>query len=148
MPGEVPALRRAADPCGEHNGASIIEACIGAKVVLCAWGAHAMVTHNNRDAEVLRWLVDATWCTGVSVRQRGREPWHTGLRVRRLGSWTKAGHPRHPLYLSSKTPLRRIRYWCPRGPECDEIRGHACALCYPGAADDDLPLLDALRRLA
>lgn len=54
------------------------------KLVVCAWGAHPMAT--DRGARVRE-----------SFRARKIPVHHLGL--------TKSGHPRHPLYLPSITPI-------------------------------------------
>ena len=75
-------MRAAADPVGQGN-----DAAIGASLdwvagtggrVICAWGAHG--AHLGRGAEV-----------EAVLRASGRELFHLGL--------TKAGAPRHPLYI-------------------------------------------------
>lgn len=57
------------------------------RVVICAWGAHG--NHMNR----------AMW-TASDLQERKVKLW-------RLGSPTKSGQPRHPLYLSKDTELER-----------------------------------------
>lgn len=66
-------------PTGPDNDAIVAESCDWADVILAAWGAHG--DHLNRGFEMRDVLA------GLS------KPMHT------LGL-TKAGHPRHPLYIS------------------------------------------------
>lgn len=72
-------MRAAADPVGPENDAAIAESADWADQVICAWGAHG--EHLDRGAEVERLL-----------RATGQGLYHLGL--------TKAGHPKHPLYIS------------------------------------------------
>ncbi len=71
-------MRAAADPVGPQNDAAIAQAAGWADAVIAAWGTHG--AHLERGAAVAR-LLD-----GV-----GKPLFHLGL--------SKAGHPRHPLYL-------------------------------------------------
>ncbi|CUH78099.1 DUF1643 domain-containing protein [Tropicibacter naphthalenivorans] len=75
-------LRRAADPVGPENATLLNEWSGAADMTIAAWGAHgALLGQAARIAPVLK----------GDVR-------HLGL--------TKAGHPRHPLYVSyDVTPL-------------------------------------------
>lgn len=77
-------LRRVDDPVGQDNDAALRQIAAKASKVICAWGAHG--AYRNRDREVLEILRD--------------------MRVVPVAlSFTKDGHPRHPLYLSySATP--------------------------------------------
>jgi hypothetical protein len=75
------ALTFARDPVGPGNDEAIHDAAVGARVVVCAWGAHA--TAKDRAAQVLD-LLDATL--------------HTPMCLDR----TKDGQPRHPLYMSKE----------------------------------------------
>jgi len=75
-------MRAQPDPVGPENDAAIRDSVdwatgAGAKII-CAWGAHG--AHLDRGAAVERLL-----------RATGRELWHLGL--------TKAGAPKHPLYI-------------------------------------------------
>ena len=75
-------MRAAPEPVGPENDASITEGCAWADTILCAWGSHG--EHLDRGPEVER-LMRAT-----------RKPlFHLGL--------TKAGHPKHPLYIAYAT---------------------------------------------
>ncbi|WP_424967979.1 DUF1643 domain-containing protein [Dinoroseobacter sp. S375] len=73
------AMRAAADPVGPANDAAILEGAEWAETVLCAWGTHG--AHLDRGPAVARLL-----------RQTDRPLTHLGL--------SKAGHPKHPLYIS------------------------------------------------
>ncbi len=82
-------LGRAADPNGAGNDRAIVRAAKRADLVVIGWGTHACL--NDRHAAVLGLLrgVCTPHCFGV----------------------TKAGFPRHPLYLPGDQPL--IRYGQP-----------------------------------
>ena len=70
---------------GWRAGEAVAEAVAAADLVVCAWGVipkPLRVLH--RDAEVLS-----------VIRAQGHTPHHLGL--------TKAGYPRHPLYLPAST---------------------------------------------
>lgn len=71
-------MRAAGDPVGPANDAAIRDGAHWADLVICAWGTHG--THLGRGPAVERLL-----------RATGRPLFHLGL--------TKAGHPRHPLYI-------------------------------------------------
>lgn len=72
-------MRAAADPVGPENDAAIAGACDWADQIIAAWGAHG--EHLERGAKV-----------ETLLRNSGREIFHLGL--------TKAGHPKHPLYIA------------------------------------------------
>ncbi|MEL7099364.1 MAG: DUF1643 domain-containing protein [Pseudomonadota bacterium] len=72
------AMRAAADPIGPANDAAIKDAAAWADHVIAAWGTHG--AHLERGA----YVADLLATTGVPL-------FHLGL--------SKAGHPRHPLYL-------------------------------------------------
>ncbi len=72
------AMRAAPDPIGPLNDQAIAESAEWADRIICAWGTHG--AHLGRGAAVAELL-----------RAAGHELWHLGL--------SKAGHPRHPLYL-------------------------------------------------
>ncbi|MGR3292094.1 MAG: DUF1643 domain-containing protein [Paracoccaceae bacterium] len=72
-------MRSAFDPVGPENDAAILDSCKWADQIICAWGAHG--EHLNRGQEISQLL-----------RLTGRDLHHLGL--------TKAGHPKHPLYIS------------------------------------------------
>ncbi len=71
-------MRAAAEPVGPQNDAAIADAAQWANVVIAAWGTHG--AHLDRGPQVARLLA-----------QTGQPLFHLGL--------SKAGHPRHPLYL-------------------------------------------------
>jgi len=72
------AMRAAADPVGPENDTAIAEAALWADRVICAWGTHGDHLDRGPAVEAL-------------LRATGRQLWHLGL--------TKAGQPRHPLYI-------------------------------------------------
>ena len=75
-------MRKAKEPVGPDNDAVLLEGADWADHIIAAWGAHgAHREHGYAMAELLH--------------QTGRPLFHLGL--------TKAGHPRHPLYISYKT---------------------------------------------
>jgi hypothetical protein len=73
------ALRRAIDPVGPANDATLIAAAVWADQIIAAWGTHG--AHLGRGPQVAELL-----------RQ-------TGATLHTLGL-TKDGHPRHPLYVA------------------------------------------------
>ena len=77
-------LRRAADPIGPDNGDALKNGLIWSDVTLCAWGIHG--EYLSQGPRMARRLV------------------HCPEKLRVLGT-TKAGHPRHPLYVSYSQPL-------------------------------------------
>lgn len=75
-----PKNMRAADaPVGAQNDAQIVESCDWADQIIAAWGSHG--DHLGRGAAM-----------ETILRKTGRPVFHLGL--------TKAGHPKHPLYIS------------------------------------------------
>lgn len=83
------AMRRAAHPIGPLNDRVLADAAARADMVIAAWGVHG--AHRGRGTEVQTLLQ-----TGGGALH------HLGL--------SKAGHPRHPLYLPYATPPQR---WTP-----------------------------------
>jgi hypothetical protein len=71
-------MRAQPDPVGDANDAAIREGCAWADSVICAWGTHG--AHLDRGAQV-----------AALIRATGAAPRHLGL--------SKAGHPKHPLYI-------------------------------------------------
>jgi len=71
-------MRAATDPEGPENKSALEQAASWADVVIAAWGVHG--EHRNQGPAVAR-----------ALRAAGFDLYHLGL--------TKAGHPRHPLYL-------------------------------------------------
>lgn len=76
-------MKRALDPIGPANDA-VIEAVTLDRLVLCAWGVHG--AYRLRDAAVI-----------ARLAQLGRQTVSLGT--------TKAGQPKHPLYLAAATPF-------------------------------------------
>jgi hypothetical protein len=79
------ALSEHPDPIGPENDRHIREVAEECRAVVCAWGAHRMVS-GGRAAAVLRLIADA-----------GATPYCLGR--------TKTGRPKHPLYVKASTPL-------------------------------------------
>tara|TARA_R110002111_G_scaffold94831_3_gene146968 strand:+ start:561 stop:1070 length:510 start_codon:yes stop_codon:yes gene_type:complete len=72
-------MRQAAEPIGPENDHVLSNGVMWADSVIAAWGVHG--THLNRGSDVIRLMVSL------------KAPlYHLGL--------TKAGHPKHPLYIS------------------------------------------------
>jgi hypothetical protein len=77
-------MRAAVDPIGAENDEAIRASLPWADQIICAWGAHG--AHLDRGVRMQRIL-----------RESGRDLHNLGL--------TKAGAPKHPLYISySETP--------------------------------------------
>lgn len=72
-------MRAAADPVGPANDGKIREGAAWADQVMAAWGAHGEHLGRGLTVETL-------------LRATGRPLFHLGL--------TKAGHPKHPLYIA------------------------------------------------
>jgi len=83
------ALKQAKAPIGAQNDTQILAQCDWADDILCGWGAHG--DHMQR---------------GLAVAER-LQPWSGSLFA--LGV-TKAGHPRHPLYIAYQTQPQK---WTP-----------------------------------
>ncbi|MEM8690550.1 MAG: DUF1643 domain-containing protein [Pseudomonadota bacterium] len=78
------AMRAAPDPIGEGNDDAIRDRALWANDVIAAWGTHG--AHLDRGSAV-----------AAILQSTGQPLFHLGL--------SKAGHPRHPLYLPySQTP--------------------------------------------
>lgn len=73
------AMRRASDPVGPENDAHILQSCPWANRIICAWGTHG--AHLGRGSAMEDML-----------RRTGLPLYHLGL--------SKAGHPKHPLYIA------------------------------------------------
>ena len=73
------AMRAAADPVGPENDDAIRQSCDWADRIIAAWGAHGEHLARGQRVETL-------------LRETGRRVEHLGL--------TKAGHPKHPLYIA------------------------------------------------
>ncbi|WP_212523022.1 DUF1643 domain-containing protein [Actibacterium sp. MT2.3-13A] len=79
-------MRAADDPVGPANDAAIAESAPWADQIICAWGTHGEHLSRGPAVEAL-------------LRATGRPLWHLGL--------SKAGHPKHPLYIAySQQPER------------------------------------------
>jgi hypothetical protein len=78
------ALPLAKDPVGPDNAAFIRDAIDNADKVVAAWGADVMAREGSAPFACIVWA-------------RSTPVYHLGL--------TKAGAPRHPLYLPYSTPL-------------------------------------------
>ena len=74
-------LRHVKDPVGSENDRYLLEATERAALIIVAWGKDGGL--RNQDQAVLRLIADNNplYCLGL----------------------TKAGHPRHPLYVESST---------------------------------------------
>jgi hypothetical protein len=75
-------MRKARSPIGPENDVILREGSLWADEIIAAWGAHG---EHREQGNAVAELLFAT----------GRPLFHLGL--------TKAGHPRHPLYISYQT---------------------------------------------
>lgn len=75
-------MRKAAKPIGPENHRTLVSGAEWADDIIAAWGAHG---EHLEQGDAMRDLLRAT----------GAPLYHLGL--------TKAGHPRHPLYISYQT---------------------------------------------
>jgi hypothetical protein len=87
-------LRTRLAPVGPRNDGVLLALPMLAEIIVCAWGVHG--AFRGRDAQVLEVLRGATLRTG---------------HIRHLGL-TKAGAPRHPLYL--RADIQPIAWEQPR----------------------------------
>ncbi|WP_438990678.1 DUF1643 domain-containing protein [Lentibacter sp.] len=79
-------MRAAEEPVGAENDATIAQSCDWADQIIAAWGAHGEHLQRGQAMEAL-------------LRDRGLPVFHLGL--------TKAGHPKHPLYIAyTEQPVR------------------------------------------
>tara|TARA_Y100000739_G_C20611082_1_gene468641 strand:- start:3384 stop:3893 length:510 start_codon:yes stop_codon:yes gene_type:complete len=79
-------MKKAYDPIGNHNDNAILDACVWGDTIICAWGTHG--SHLNRGEKVLK-----------MIKTISKNPYHLGL--------TKAGYPKHPLYISyNQNPIK------------------------------------------
>lgn len=77
-------LATAAEPIGPNNDVSIERAVARCDIAICAWGAHPMAERRaNEVRSMIRRQRPAVFCLGK----------------------TKAGDPKHPLYIKNGTPL-------------------------------------------
>lgn len=72
-------MRAASDPVGPQNDETILDFAKWSDMIVCAWGTHG--AHLNRGAQVARLL-----------HTTDQPLYHLGL--------SKAGHPKHPLYIA------------------------------------------------
>lgn len=79
-------LKAHPEPEGAENEGQLAEACLWADVVAAAWGVHG--AHLGQGQKV-----------AVRLRRDARALLHLGL--------TRAGHPRHPLYVSYGVKMTR-----------------------------------------
>ena len=86
-PADMMSVGPERDPCGLANQDTFRNVLNDAGMVVCAWGAHG--TYLGQDETALGWIEDYL----DILSDEGRE-----VPVVALGL-TKAGHPRHPLYL-------------------------------------------------
>jgi hypothetical protein len=77
------------DPVGNENYATLRREIRGHALVIAAWGAHPLVE------------TKAPWVSDIA-RRYDRELVCLGI--------TKAGHPRHPLYVRSDQPLEPLAF--------------------------------------
>lgn len=75
-------MKKADDPIGDANDSAITEACLWADTVVAAWGTHGAHLARGPQVEAL-------------MRGMGKPLYHLGL--------SKAGHPKHPLYIAYAT---------------------------------------------
>lgn len=75
-------LKRAKEPIGPGNAKTLEDTILWANDILAAWGAHG--DHQDQGHAIAKLL-----------RDKSNAVYHLGL--------TKAGHPRHPLYVSYST---------------------------------------------
>ena len=87
-PRDLMALNDIDEPVGIDNQRHVETAALSADRIICAWGAHG--AHLDQDETVFGWLPlhKPKFCFGLP---------------------TKAGAPRHPLYLAANAPLREYR---------------------------------------
>lgn len=75
-------MRAQTDPTGPDNDATILSAAKTADTIICAWGTHG--EHLDRGPEM-----------ETMLRAQPKSLYHLGL--------SKAGHPKHPLYIGYST---------------------------------------------
>lgn len=79
-------MRAQSDAIGPSNMKAIADSCDWADDIICAWGAHGEHVAQGAAVETL-------------LREKALATYHLGL--------TKAGHPKHPLYIAyAQTPER------------------------------------------
>ena len=72
-------MRKAVEPIGPENDATILNGVAWADQTICAWGTHG--EHMSRGSQM-----------EVILRNTRAPLFHLGL--------SKAGHPKHPLYIA------------------------------------------------
>lgn len=72
-------MRAAQDPVGPANDAAILDGAAWADQIIAAWGTHGAHLQRGVDVE-------------AALRSAGHQLFHLGL--------SKAGHPKHPLYIA------------------------------------------------
>lgn len=87
-------LTRQPSPIGADTDRHIAEACATATIVVCAWGGGKSGRLARMIDERSRWVLSM-------LRDHGIEP-------KRIGTPTKEGHPRHPLYLRGLMELEPV----------------------------------------
>jgi hypothetical protein len=80
-------LRTAEDPCGPDNESHLVLAALESRLVILAWGNSGALGGAGQSVRLLLASLGMT------------------DKLSRLGSVTKAGQPRHPLYLPSTTEI-------------------------------------------
>ena len=78
------------DPIGPDNDLHLIRECDTGDLIIVAWGAHGSL--RGRSTEV------------------GKLIGHLAHKIRHLGTLTKAGEPRHTLYLKADAPLKAMTW--------------------------------------
>ena len=92
------------DPVGPDNDQHLARLAREREVILLAWGAHARQPR-------------ASHVTGLIVRACQERGATLGV----LG-WTKAGQPRHPLYMPANTALNRLTFGTANAPTFEDPR--------------------------
>lgn len=85
-------IETADDPVGPENDYWLTAAAQSGRTIIAAWGACQTLVQSRRAARVMELL----------VQSRAANPTSLGL--------TKAGHPRHPLYVRSDVLLSPLPY--------------------------------------
>lgn len=99
------------EPIGPDNDRHIRSVAEECRAVVCAWGAHRMVS-DGRAAEVLHMMLEV----GATPHCLGR---------------TKTGRPKHPLYVKAGTPLVEYEVSRLNGRELAAPAGHSRVVATP-----------------